>query len=155
MRKKEIKQENIYDNRYSSVLLFRARANILELNDRQRHNKIHKDTSCKMCGAEYEDLIHFMIKCKELEEERNTQLIMKKKGNDDEDTVGNLLFDIERTDLEITKKMLQRMWNKRNRIEKEWKKEREAREKPKEKRKKSMVIKKKKEKQDKNKRKVW
>ena len=47
---------------------------------------------------------------------------MKKKGNDDEDTVGNLLFDIERTDLEITKKMLQRMWNKRNRIEKEWKK---------------------------------
>ena len=81
-----------------------------------------------MCGAEYEDLIHFMIKCKELEEERNTQLIMKKKGNDDEDTVGNLLFDIERTDLEITKKMLQRMWNKCNRIEKEWKKEREARE---------------------------
>ena len=80
-----------------------------------------------MCGAEYEDLIHFMIKCKELEEERNTQLIMK-KGNDDEDTVGNLLFDIERTDLEITKKILQRMWNKRNRIEKEWKKERETRE---------------------------
>ena len=25
MRKKEIKQENIYDNRYSSVLLFRAK----------------------------------------------------------------------------------------------------------------------------------
>ena len=75
-----------------------------------------------MCGAEYEDLIHFMIKCKELEEKRNTQLIMKKKGNNVEDTVGNLLFDIERTDLEITKKMLQRMWNKRNRIEKEWKK---------------------------------
>ena len=65
-----------------------------------------------------------MIKCKELEEERNIQLIMKKKGNNDEDTVGNLLFDIKETDLEITKKMLQRMWNKRNRIEKEWKKER-------------------------------
>merc|ERR1712215_642586 len=99
-------------------------------------------------------LIHFMIKCKELEE-RNIQLIMKQKGNDDEDTLENLIFVIERTDLEITKMMLQRMWNKRNRIEKEWKKEREAREKPKEKRKKSMVIKKKKENQDKNKRKVW
>ena len=53
---------------------------------------------------------------------------MKKKGNDDEETVGNLLFDIERTDLEITKKMLQKMWKKHNRIEKEWKKERETRE---------------------------
>ena len=49
--------------------------------------------------------------------------------------MGNLLFDIERTDLKITKKMLQRMWIKYNRIEKEWKKEREAREKPKEKKK--------------------
>ena len=88
-----------------------------------------------MCGADYEALIHFMIKCKELEEKRNTQLIMKKKGNNVEDTVGNLLFDIERTDLKITKKMLQRMWIKYNRIEKEWKKEREAREKPKEKKK--------------------
>ena len=54
-----------------------------------------------------------MIKCKELEE-RNIQLIMKQKENDDEDTVENLIFVIERTDLEIAKKMLQRMWNKRN-----------------------------------------
>ena len=36
MRKKEIKQENIYDNRYSLVLPFRAGENILELNDRQK-----------------------------------------------------------------------------------------------------------------------
>ena len=67
---------------------------------------------------------------------------------------GNLLFDIEGTDLEITKKILQRMWNKRNIIEKEWKKEWEARETPKEKRKQSMVIKDKKEKQERIKRKV-
>ena len=37
--------------------------------------------------------------------------------NDDEDTVGNLLFNIEETDLKITKKLLQRMWNRHNRIE--------------------------------------
>ena len=43
---------------------------------------------------------------------------MKKKGNY-EDTVKNLLFDIEG---EITKKMLQRKRNKHKRIEKEWKK---------------------------------
>ena len=42
VRKKEINQEYIYDNRYSSVLLFRARANISELNDRQRHNYLQR-----------------------------------------------------------------------------------------------------------------
>ena len=72
---------------------------------------------------------------------------MKKKGNDYEATVGNLLFDIEVTDLEIIKNMLQRMWNKRNRKGKEWKK-REAKEKPKEKER-VWSLKKKKEKQDK------
>ena len=39
--------------------------------------------------------------------------------NDDEDTVGNLLFNIEETDLTITKKLLQRIWNRHNRIERE------------------------------------
>ena len=47
MRKRDKKQENIYDNRYSSVLLLRTRESILEVNDGQRHNKVHKDTSCK------------------------------------------------------------------------------------------------------------
>ena len=116
-KKKEIKQEKIYDNRWSSVLLFRARANILDLNDRQRFNQGHKDTSCKLCGEEYEDLTHFLIKCKGLEEQRNTQIILKNKGSNDEVTVGNVLFDIEEQDLEKTKKMLQRMWNKRKKFE--------------------------------------
>ena len=62
---------------------------------------------------------------------------------------------LKETYLEITKKMLQRMWNKHNRIVKKLENESKSREKPKEKRKKSMVIKKEKEKQDKNKRKVW
>ena len=129
-RKKEIGQEKIYDNRYSSVLLFRARSNSLRLNDEQRHRKGTKDTSCKMCGAEYEDLTHFMIKCRELEKVRNVQLMTKKKGANDEDTVENLLFDIEKTDLEETKKMIQRMWNKRNKIEKKLKKENKKEDKP-------------------------
>ena len=46
MRKKEIKKKNINGNSYSSVLLFRARANILELN-RQRHNKFTKTQVAK------------------------------------------------------------------------------------------------------------
>ena len=33
--KKNIKQEKIYDNRWSSVLLFQARVNMMELNDKK------------------------------------------------------------------------------------------------------------------------
>ena len=118
-RKKEIKQEKIYDNRWSSVLLFRARANVLSLNDRQRFNKerIDGDTSCRLCKEGYEDLEHFLINCKKLEEERNPRIMNKTKGNNDENTVGNILFDIEDKDLEDTKKMLAKMWNKRKKLE--------------------------------------
>ena len=76
-KKKEIKQEKIYDNRWSSVLLFRARANALDLKDRQRFTG--GDTSCKLCGEEYEDLTHFMIRCRGLEGERNQQIVIKTK----------------------------------------------------------------------------
>ena len=50
---------------------------------------------------------------------------MKRKENNDEDTVGNLLFYIEDIDLETTKKMLQGMWNKCKRIEKRIEKRKE------------------------------
>ena len=66
--------------------------------------------------------------------------MMKKKGDNDEDTVGNLLFDIEKTDLEETKKMIQRMWNKRNKIEKKLKKENEKKENPNGKRKENRSV---------------
>ena len=54
--------------------------------------------------------------------------------------MGNLLFDIEKTDLEETKKMIQRMWNKRNKIEKKLKKENEKKEKPNGKRKETRSV---------------
>ena len=112
--KDAMKEERIYDNRFSSVLLFRARANVLELNDRQRWTK--GDTRCKLCGSQYEDLEHFLLECKELERGRNDELI-KKKRITGEDTVGKVLFEIEDGDLEELKRMLQEMWNIRKRGE--------------------------------------
>ena len=123
-RKKQIKQEKIYDNRWCSVLLFRARANALGLNDRQRHNNVRTegDTKCRLCEEKYENLEHFLINCKKLEEERNPRIMEKNKGNNDENTVGNILFDIEGNDLEDTKKkMLTRMLNKSKKLEQEGK----------------------------------
>ena len=56
----------------------------------------------------------------------------KSKGGNDDITVGNLLFDIDDEDLEDTKKMLKRMWNRRKKLEQEGKKEKGIEEKPRE-----------------------
>ena len=130
-RKKKIKEERIYDNRWCSVLLFRSRANILDLHDRKRFpNGVQGDTSYRLCKCEYEDLKHFLINCKKLEEERNPRLMGKSKGGNDDITVGNILFDIDDEDLEDTKKMLTIMWNRRKKLEQEGKKEKGIEEKP-------------------------
>ena len=59
-----IREERIYDNRYSSELLYGARANALGLNDRRRHEG--GSMRCDLCGGEREDLIHFLIECEGL-----------------------------------------------------------------------------------------
>ena len=68
--KTEIKEEEIYDNSYASVLWYKARSNTLQLRDRKRHEG--GQVSCKICGAEKEDLEHFLLQCTGLDEERGT-----------------------------------------------------------------------------------
>ena len=48
--------------------------------------------ACAICGAEYEDLTHFILKCERLEGERDRILIHEMRGADDKGTLGNLLF---------------------------------------------------------------
>ncbi|CAL4202529.1 unnamed protein product, partial [Meganyctiphanes norvegica] len=75
--KTEIKEEQCYDNRLESIILFQARANTLELNKRKRYKQ--EDPKCELCGYKEENLIHFLIECKELEESRNKELIKNVK----------------------------------------------------------------------------
>ena len=65
-----VREEDIYRNDGPSVYLFRARANALGLNDFNRHGREveERETLCGMCGEEVEDLGHFMLRCKELNE---------------------------------------------------------------------------------------
>ena len=116
--KERIGDEGIYDNRRSSRLLYEARANILDLNDRRRHEKeIEKRiTTCTLCGGEYEDINHFMLKCEELEDQRDKELINRKKGSEEDETIGNLLFVFEGNDLEEVKGMLLKLWDRRIKI---------------------------------------
>ena len=110
--KKEIKDENIYDNRDCSRILYWARSNTLKLDDWYRH-QAGGEVGCKMCGGEWEDLMHFTLKCRGIEDKRNKELIGKMKGSCDRETMGNLLFRTKGEDLEEVKKMLKRMWNAR------------------------------------------
>lgn len=58
--KREIGEEGIYCNSFSSVL-FRCRTNTLKLNWRQRF--VGGSVGCELCGAEEETLQHFLLFC--------------------------------------------------------------------------------------------
>ena len=57
----EIKEELMCDNRPSSVIMYRARANCLKLNERNRHQG--GEVGYKLCGANIENLEHFLLEC--------------------------------------------------------------------------------------------
>ncbi|CAL4078538.1 unnamed protein product, partial [Meganyctiphanes norvegica] len=109
--KTEIKEEQCYDNRLESIILFQARANTLELNKRKRYKQ--EDPKCELCGYKEENLIHFLIECKELEESRNKELIKKFKDENKELMAGKILF--EKDEIEEIKCMLGKMWRYRKR----------------------------------------
>ena len=62
--KREIREESMYDNTFSSVLLFRARANCLKLRWRRRFEG--ESTECQLCGNEVETTDHFIAECTRL-----------------------------------------------------------------------------------------
>ena len=88
-----VKEEDIYRNDGPSVFLYRARANALELNDFNRHRGGGgiDETLCGLCSEEVEDLGHFMLRCRVLEE-RDSELIERRRGVNDNETLGSLLF---------------------------------------------------------------
>ena len=54
-------EEELYDNRPASEIMYRARTNNLKLQDRMRHQG--RDTKCIMCEEEVENLTHFILWC--------------------------------------------------------------------------------------------
>ena len=107
--KTKIKQEEIYDNKYESVLLFKARTGTLELNIEKRHKG--EDTTCDLCRTGDETDIHFILECNKLDDKRDKKIIEKYKGKNKEETLGKMLFN--KKGIENVKKMLYSMWRKR------------------------------------------
>lgn len=76
----KIKEDGCYGNNFSSILLFKVKSNTLKLNIQKRHKK--GDIRCDICGDEREDLVHFLVDCKELEgvrDKKNNERILRYK----------------------------------------------------------------------------
>ena len=72
--------EFCYRNNYNSKLYARARINTLQLEEHKGRGKESYDTTCKLCGDEEEDIVHFTVKCSKLEQKRDCKLVNRKSG---------------------------------------------------------------------------
>ena len=112
-QKHNIEEEQMYDNRPSSAIWFRARINALQLGDRNRHT--NKETHCQICEGENikEDILHFMLHCPVYKEERHRVIELQQPYFDnEEEIIGSFLFNKENT--EQKKEVLYQMWKKRD-----------------------------------------
>ena len=76
----------------------------------------HYNRTCKLCKDEEEDLVHFLIKCKALEEERNYE-ILENNTNDPELKARILLFRNE--NIQEVSKLIRSLWECRKKLMKQ------------------------------------
>ena len=73
--KQNIAYENCYRNNGHSAFVAKVRTDSLQLEDHLGRGKPHYDKTCKLCGVGEENLKHILLKCKELESERNRRIM--------------------------------------------------------------------------------
>merc|ERR1711895_246736 len=83
-----------YRNNYDSTFLARARLNALKLEEQIGRGKTNYDATCKLCKTDKEGMAHFLIDCKELEEDRDYNLI-RNSSESSGDRMVELLFNTE------------------------------------------------------------
>jgi len=106
--------EKTFDNTPSSVIFYKARTNVLPLNDRKRWS--NDETKCKACGAEIEDLRHLIMYCPVYNDIRGTIPELQQPYQEIEnDVIGAYLFG---NNPEDCKRTLKKLWRKRQFMEK-------------------------------------
>ena len=111
--KQKIEYDNCYRNNSHSAFLAKSRKNFLQLEEHKGRGNQNYDTTCKLCGEEEEDIAHFLVKCKELEGERDSRLMNGTQQSTEEKLV-QLLF--ENKEHQEVGKMIKKLWMTRNRI---------------------------------------
>ena len=129
--KERPRKDNTYNGTWESSLLFKARTNTLEVNERKKRWGGDNDRcgKCEKRGERImETLEHVLTECSEYTEERSRldrnitnkigQIWDRKKSDDDRGIKTMLgLKDRDEDVIRYTKKFLREMWTKRNRKE--------------------------------------
>ena len=105
--------ENCYRNNAESMLYAQARINALKLEEAVGRGQRYYDQTCKLCGLEREDLLHFMLKCPKLEKRRNRE-ILDNGVEDPEEKLVHFLFRQENH--QEKGRMIKEMWYARRSI---------------------------------------
>lgn len=108
---KSVVKEEEYDNSFASVILYRARCNVLNLGDRKRFQA--EETTCIGCGHQLESLNHFLLDCPLYEEARRHSIILQRPHMENQETSGKFLFPNSSELWESSKEVLKKMWNLR------------------------------------------
>ena len=108
--KKKMGYDMCYRNTYDSTFYARARLNALKLEEQIGRGKSRYDKTCKLCGRENEDMVHFVIKCPTLEVDRDHDLIDSRIANPQEKLI-DLLFG--NGDPREVGGMIRKMWHRR------------------------------------------
>ena len=78
-------KEGKYYNNEESKILFRVRSNTLKLGNRERF--VGGNVGCVLCGDELEDLEHFIMECRRLQQERNELVRLQRPLEEDRERV--------------------------------------------------------------------
>ena len=91
----------------------RARTNTLKLEDHKGRGLPGYDRTCRLCREGTEDIVHFIIVCRKLENFRDYNLINRNITNSEE-RMRTLLFRDER--YQEIGKMIKKIWDERKNI---------------------------------------
>ena len=105
--------EGCYRNNAGSMLYAQARLNALKLEEAVGRGKKNYNQTCKVCGLEEEDLLHFMLKCPRLEKRRNEE-IMNSEIEEPEEKLIHFLY--KQKNHQEKGKMIKDMWYARRSI---------------------------------------
>ena len=105
--------EKCYRNSAGSMFYARARLNSLKLEEAVGRGNPYYNKTCKICGLEEEDLLHFIIKCPILEKRRNYSILDKNVKIPEERLIQ---FLYRQKNHQETGKMIKDMWNARKSI---------------------------------------
>ena len=111
--KNKIGYEFCYRNNTNSKFLARARMNCLKLEEAKGRGNKKYDKTCKLCHQEEENLVHFIVGCKDLEADRNYCLI-NESIEDPEEKMIDLLFSNK--EYQKVGKMIKKLWYRRRNI---------------------------------------